>query len=137
MRGSSQIAPAVRQVEIAQGQLKKGISTAQIRKTALQHPDVSVSGPGSGAFVTFDTSKMAAITVKVGLSFVSISNAQANVNQENPSNNFDLVHQQTNQTWNNWLGEIKISGGTLNQVTTFYTAMYHALLQPTTLRCAV
>ncbi len=130
VHGNSQTAPAVRQVEAAQGQLKKGISTAQIRKTALQHPDVSVSGPGSGAFVTFDTSKMAAITVKVGLSFVSISNAQANVNQENPYNYFDLVHTQAMQTWNNSLGEIRASGGTSDQLSTFYTAMYHALLQP-------
>ena len=130
VQGSSQIAPAVRQVEIAQGKLKKGISGVQTRKTAQQHPNVSVSGPGSGAFVTFNTSKGPAITVKVGLSFVSVSNAQTNVNRENPNNNFDTVHTQATQTWNTWLGEIQISGGTPSQLTTFYTAMYHALLQP-------
>lgn len=130
-RGSSQVAPAVRQVTAAEGQLLKNSNpTAQIRKAAQAHPDVSVSGPGSGAFVTFDTSQNAAITVQVGLSFVSVANAKDNMNKEDASGNFDHVRQQTNQLWNRWLGEIKISGGTATQQMTFYTAMYHVLLQP-------
>jgi len=130
VQGNSKIAPAVKQAEVAQGQVTKGATAPPIVKTAHLHPNVSVSGPGSGAFVTFDTSKNAAISVKVGLSFVSINNAKANVNQENPSNNFDQIHQQATQTWNKALGEINVSGGSSAQRTTFYTAMYHALLQP-------
>src|SRR5258706_5642150 len=61
VQGSSQIAPAVRQVEIAQGKLKNAISGVQTMKTAQQQPHLSVSGPGSGAFVTFNTSKGPAI----------------------------------------------------------------------------
>src|SRR5579872_4170244 len=129
-QGNSQVAPAVHQVEAAEAQVMKGTATAQAKKIAGSHPDVSVSGPGSGAFVSFDTSKNAAITVKVGLSFVSIASARGNVNQENPSNNFDQIHQQATQTWNSSLGEIQVSGGSAKEVTTFYTAMYHALLQP-------
>jgi predicted alpha-1,2-mannosidase len=129
-QGSSQVAPAVHKVMTAQAQVHKGVTNAQTVQTAQSHPNVSVSGPGSGAFVTFDTGKSAAITAAVGLSFVSIDNAKANVSQEDPKENFDLVHQQATQTWNNWLGEIQVSGGTATQLANFYTAMYHALLQP-------
>ncbi len=130
-QGGSQVAPAVHQAILAQSQLDKTSQPiGQIKKAAQSHPNVSVSGPGSGAFVTFDTSKNAAITVKVGLSFVSIANAQANVNQENPRGNFDQSRQQADQVWDRWLDEIQVSGGTATQLTTFYTALYHVLLQP-------
>lgn len=129
--GGSQAAPAVHQAITAQSQIyKSGKTATRVRAAAQSHPNVSVSGPGSGAFVTFNTSKTTAISVRVGLSFVSIANAQANVNQEDAHGNFDQVHQQATQTWNRWLGEIQVSGGTATQLSTFYTAMYHVLLQP-------
>lgn len=90
----------------------------------------SASGSGSGAFVTFNTSASATISVRVGISFVSIANAQANVDQEDPSGDFAAIRTQAVQAWNSILGEIQISGGTTGQLTTFYTALYHALLHP-------
>lgn len=129
--GGSQVSPALRKVAAAQGQIQKGQAvTSNTIATANQHPDVSVSGPGSGTFVTFDTSKNTAISARVGVSYVSLANAKANVNQEDSSGNFATVHQQATQAWNNALGEIQVNGGTADQTTTFYTALYHALLQP-------
>jgi predicted alpha-1,2-mannosidase len=90
----------------------------------------TVSGPNTGAFVSFDTRAQNFVSVRVGISFVSVANAQANVNQENPSGNFDALQQQSEQTWDQWLGKIQISGGTVVQRATFYTALYHALLFP-------
>lgn len=90
----------------------------------------SVSGPVSGAFMSFDTSRQNFVSMRVGVSFVSVANAQTNVNQENPTGNFDAIHQQAAQTWNQQLGEIQVSGGTPLQRATFYTALYHALLFP-------
>jgi predicted alpha-1,2-mannosidase len=129
--GRTTAAPAVSQVLAAQAQVAQGkhVSPAQA-KLAKSHPNTTVSGPGSGAFVTFNTKKSNAISVRVGLSFVSLNNAKANVNQEDSSGNFNTVLKQSDQTWNHWLGEIKASGGTSTQLTTFYTALYHAYLQP-------
>jgi predicted alpha-1,2-mannosidase len=90
----------------------------------------SASGSGSGAFVTFDTSSTTTIGVRVGISFVSVANAQMNVNQEDPTGNFATIQAQTAQSWNTILGEIQVSGGTSSQLQTFYTALYHALLHP-------
>jgi predicted alpha-1,2-mannosidase len=98
--------------------------------SAVTAGNTSASGAGSGAFVTFDTSTTSTIGVRVGLSFVSIANAQANVNQEDPSGDFATVHSQATQAWNTLLNEVQISGGTTQQLTTFYTALYHAFLHP-------
>jgi predicted alpha-1,2-mannosidase len=90
----------------------------------------SASGTGSGAFVTFDTSNSTTIGMRVGISFVSIANAQNNVNQEDASGDFATVYAQADQAWDNILGEIQVSGGTTAQTRTFYSALYHALLHP-------
>src|SRR5579883_1114901 len=90
----------------------------------------TVTGPRSGVFVTFDTSKQNVIGVRAGLSYVSVDNAKANVNQENPRGDFDAVYQQAVQTWNQRLGVIQIRGGTEAQRETFYTALYHTQLFP-------
>ena len=90
----------------------------------------SVSGTNTGVFVNFATNEQNFVSMRVGISFVSPANAEANVNQENPAGNFDATRQQSEQTWDQWLGKIQISGGTPTQQATFYTALYHALLFP-------
>ena len=72
----------------------------------------------------FDTSEQNFVSARVGISFVSVANAQANVDRENSSGNFDALHQQAEQTWDQWLGKIQISGGTSQQQATF---LYGAL----------
>jgi predicted alpha-1,2-mannosidase len=128
--GHTTISPKLSSVFSAQSKIAKGHKAPAILKAAQQHPDTTVSGPGSGAYVTFNTTANPSISVRVGLSFVSIANAQANVSQEDPSGNFDAVLLQADQTWNSRLGEIQVKGGTSTQLTTFYTALYHVLLQP-------
>ncbi len=90
----------------------------------------SVRGNHVGAYVTFNTSNTSMITVSVGLSYVSVANAQANLNAEDAVGNFDLVHAQAIHTWNAALSKIQISSSNSAQVTTFYTALYHTLLSP-------
>lgn len=90
----------------------------------------SVSGPGSGVYVTFDTRLQNFVSVRVGVSYVSIANAEANVRQENPDGDFDARFREAEQTWDQWLGKIQIGGGTPAQRATFYTALYHSLLFP-------
>ena len=70
------------------------------------------------------------ITVQLGVSFVSIENARENLNAEQQGKEFDAVHAQAVEQWNNDLGRIRIEGGTKEQQTIFYTALYHALIHP-------
>lgn len=124
--GARPIAPAVRQANAARAQSMSGHRTS----SAALRPATTVSGAGSGVYVTFDTSSSRVITASVGVSFVSIANAQANLAQENPAGSFSTILAQSTQTWNNELGEIQVSAGTPALTATFYTALYHALLQP-------
>ncbi|MEV4138628.1 GH92 family glycosyl hydrolase [Dactylosporangium sp. NPDC049742] len=90
-----------------------------------------VAGRGSGGYVTFDLSQGTAVGVRVGISYVSQANAQANLAAENPAGTtFDTVRQRATDAWNTELGRIDATGGTTAQLQTFYTALYHALLHP-------
>ena len=73
------------------------------------------------------------ITVQLGVSFVSTENARENLNAEQQGKEFDAVHAQAVEQWNNDLGRIRIEGGTKEQQTIFYTALYHALIHPSTI----
>src|SRR6185437_9967059 len=70
------------------------------------------------------------VHMKVGLSFVSVDNAIANLKAENPGWDFNALHQQAIDTWNGYLNRIQLQGGTDDQKRNFYTALYHVFLQP-------
>jgi predicted alpha-1,2-mannosidase len=113
------------------GKQTRTVSGAPTRSAArTDHSSVSVSGPGSGAYVTFDTAMKATVGVKVGLSYVSVGNAAANVSAEQGRTSFDNVVTKTRNAWNERLNQIRVEGGSTAQRTTFYTALYHSLLQP-------
>jgi len=82
------------------------------------------------AFVRFKTGKNEPIFVKVALSTTFIDNARKNGVAEIPSWDFDKVRAEAARTWNDALGKIAVKGGTKAQRTTFYTALYHAMLAP-------
>ncbi|HZT99691.1 MAG TPA: GH92 family glycosyl hydrolase [Ktedonobacteraceae bacterium] len=88
------------------------------------------NGNQSGAYLVFDTTHHSMIQVRVGLSFVSIANAQTNLAKENPNWNFQTVRNKASTAWNTSLGVIQVSGGTTEQQRIFYTALYHTLIHP-------
>ena len=70
------------------------------------------------------------ITVQVGVSFVSTENARENLNAEQNGKNFDEVYANAVERWNDDLSRIRVEGGSADQQTIFYTALYHALIHP-------
>jgi predicted alpha-1,2-mannosidase len=89
------------------------------------------AGKGSGGYVSFDLSQGQTVGMRVGISYVSLANAKANVDTENPAGtSFDTVRQRAHDAWNAELGRIEITGGSTAQQATFYTALYHSLLHP-------
>jgi predicted alpha-1,2-mannosidase len=88
------------------------------------------SGSDSGVYVTFDTSRDAAVQMKVGISYVSAANALANLDAESPAWDFDAIHAAAIARWNAALGRVSVEGGSKDDRTSFYTALYHVLLQP-------
>ncbi|MDR2622726.1 MAG: GH92 family glycosyl hydrolase [Dysgonamonadaceae bacterium] len=66
------------------------------------------------------------VRLRYGISY--ISEEQAKKNLENEIAGFDLnkVAQRARDIWNRTLGKIEVEGGTEDQKTTFYTALYRA-----------
>ncbi|MDT4986730.1 MAG: hypothetical protein QOI74_824, partial [Micromonosporaceae bacterium] len=93
------------------------------------NPPVS-AGP-STVFLTFNTTANRVVQAKVGISFVSDANAQANWQAENGTGfNFDTVRANAHDRWNAMLNKIQIAGGTTAQQQLFYTSLYHVLQHP-------
>lgn len=70
------------------------------------------------------------IEVSMGVSFVSMENARLNLEAEQSGKTFDQLLAEAQQQWRNDLGRIRVEGGTKEQRTIFYTALYHALIHP-------
>ena len=72
------------------------------------------------------------IYAKVGISAVDIDGAKNNVLSEIPEWDFDGVKAAAHQRWNEYLAKIDIETGDADHRAIFYTALYHAGLQPYT-----
>jgi len=96
----------------------------------IDYGSTSSTGSQSGAFVIFDTTIKQVIHVQVGISFVSVANAQANLAAEHGNFNFTTVRNNADAAWNSRLKSIQVQGGTPDELITFYTALYHAFVHP-------
>ena len=83
-----------------------------------------------GAYISFATGTTSTVQAKVGISYVSTANASQNATREIPNWNFHTVRTTARSAWNQALSKIQVAGGTTNQQTVFYTALYHSLLHP-------
>jgi predicted alpha-1,2-mannosidase len=90
----------------------------------------SISGTNLKIILTFDPSGNKELIAKCGISGVSTDGASKNVRSEIPGWDFQEVCQKAKGHWNKELGKIIAEGGTNNQLITFYTALYHCMLQP-------
>jgi len=91
-----------------------------------------VEGAHLGFYTEFATTDQEVVLMKSGISFVSIQGARENREKEMPSWNFNRVRRQATESWNKALAKIDVKGGTPEQRTIFYTALYHTLLDPRT-----
>lgn len=93
-----------------------------------------IAGDDIGVYFTFDTQADEQIEVQMGVSFVSIENARENLEVEQKDNHFAQIHQQARNSWESDLSRILVEGGTQEQKTIFYTALYHLLIHPNILQ---
>lgn len=89
----------------------------------------TASGHFAGAYVSF-ASSTEPVVMKIGISFVSVENAEENLAKEIPGWNFDTVRAAARVAWTKRLDKVQVQGGTPEQQTTFYTGLYHMLLSP-------
>lgn len=87
-------------------------------------------GKHLGFYTEFASGKNEQVLLKTGISFVSIAGAKNNLKAEIKDWNFDQVHQNAVALWDQSLAKIKVEGGTAEEKTVFYTALYHTQLDP-------
>lgn len=92
-----------------------------------------IIGDSIGAYMTYDFKKPTQVEVKIAVSYVSIENARENLEKESSGLSFREIVDKTTSNWNDLLSKIKVEGGTNDDKTIFYTALYHTLIHPNTL----
>jgi len=89
------------------------------------------AGKNLRMYFDFDVNAGEQIMVKMALSPVSTAGALANMKQEVPHWNFDKTRTEGEQLWEKELNKIKVETITEDDKINFYTAMYHAFINPT------
>lgn len=109
---------------------KKPVKVGTFRKKEIFEGQNQVKGVGAGAYLTFETSENEAVTAKVGLSYTSVDNARLNreVETDNDNLSFDDVKLAAAQTWEEYLGRIRVESSSKDDKVKFYTGLYHAIL---------
>jgi predicted alpha-1,2-mannosidase len=70
------------------------------------------------------------VTVRFGISFVDLDGARRNLEAEAPNFDFDRMRREARAAWNRELGRVAVTGGSADDLKSFYTALYRAQLHP-------
>ncbi|HEY2055286.1 MAG TPA: GH92 family glycosyl hydrolase, partial [Solirubrobacterales bacterium] len=112
-----------------EGNLEPGSEAASDTQGPPGHPKVTAR---AGAYATFDTRGDRTVAVRVGISFVSVAGARAALSAESAGHGFGAIRTRARERWDQALNKISVGGGSASDISTFYTALYHALLAPRT-----
>lgn len=83
----------------------------------------------SGAIIGFSTHKGEQVHARVASSFISLEQAEINL-QELGHENFNQLVKKGESTWNEVLGKIQIDDQNIDNKRTFYSCLYRSLLFP-------
>ena len=92
--------------------------------------------PHNGAWLSFDLGEDRAVTAISAISHVDAEGARNNLRAEGMAGgrllSFDAMRAQAQAAWDRELSTVRVQGGSDADRSVFYTALYHALLQPLT-----
>lgn len=92
--------------------------------------NIEQKGNHTGAVVGFaNTNKGEIIHARIASSFISFRQAELNLNEVG-NESFETVKNKAKAEWNKVLGRVKVSGGTIDQVKTFYSCLYRMVFFP-------
>ena len=109
------------------------VSPAYLQRVAeapLTKGERSIEGKHIGFYADFPTREGQQVIFKAGISFVDAEGARRNFEAEIADKSFDRVADEARASWNRELGRIRIEGGTEDERTIFYTALYHTMIDP-------
>ena len=91
--------------------------------------DTSSESSHSMAVVGFRTVRRQKVNLKVASSFISLEQAERNL-EELGDGSFDRLVAEGKARWNEVLGRIKVEDGDIDRLRTFYSCLYRSVLFP-------
>jgi predicted alpha-1,2-mannosidase len=88
------------------------------------------TGKQLGFYTEFSTEQDEPVMLKSGISFVSIEGAKKNLKAEIKDWDFNKARETAENSWEKALDKITVEGGTIDQRTIFYTALYRTMIDP-------
>ena len=101
--------------------LSHAISDLQLEKSGEKdgYAILSISDQNSGV-----------VTMKLGISYVSIANAKENLESESIDTSFEDVHQSAVSEWDKLLSKISVKSDSYRDKEMFYSSLYRTFLWP-------
>jgi predicted alpha-1,2-mannosidase len=96
----------------------------------LEDGKLEYTGDHAGAVISFKTTKGEAVNLRVASSFISIEQAELNLQRELGKESFATTKQKAKAIWNNTLNRLTVDGGSVDQTRTFYSCLYRMLFFP-------
>ena len=96
----------------------------------LQAGIKKAKGKNIKLYIQFETTEQQSILAQVAISAVNDAGALKNLNSEKDGFNFSRTLAKAKLAWNKELAKIDAESNNKKKLTTFYTALYHSLLNP-------
>lgn len=91
----------------------------------------SASGTAIGLYAGFGLRQKEPLLLKIAISYISIAQAKANLQQEAPGWDFDALRSSNYAQWQQHLSAVAVEGGSPEQRRMLYSALRNTLLMPT------
>lgn len=91
---------------------------------------LDITGDHCGAVVGFATKKGEKVNLRIASSFISLEQAELNLERELSQDSFDQTLNKAKTAWNQKLKRVEVAGGTIDQMRTFYSCLYRMLCFP-------
>lgn len=87
-------------------------------------------GEHVGGIIGFKTKQGEQVHARVASSFISVEQAQRNLDTEIGQDSFEQTKEKARVAWEKELGKIHVEGPDIDQIRTFYSSLYRVLLFP-------
>lgn len=108
----------------------KPFTSFEINNDGQVAPDRKAQSKSLKAAIRFALANDKTVQAKVGISGVSMEGAKLNLDTEIAGWDFEKIKSDASTAWNQALAKVDVKGGTKDEQTVFYTALYHTLLAP-------
>lgn len=104
-------------------------NTSTFNGDNIDDKSLEINDKHVGAIVGFKTKKGEKVYAKAASSFVSFEQAEINL-REIGTADFETVKKLAKSAWNKELSKLNVEGGSDDQIRTFYSCLYRAMLFP-------